>query len=139
VTTVRIDRVLLGSPHRVWHALTRPDALAAWFWPEHFDTTVTVDLRAGGQYRIAAGSPAMAVSGRYREVTPPKRLVFTWHWDGDDAESLVTIDLVDLGETTGLSLRHELLADSQTGADHAQGWSDCLDRLPSWLPAVASG
>src|SRR5262245_39679852 len=49
-----IDRVLASPPHRVWQALTRPDALAAWFWPEQFGTTVTVDLRAGGQYRIAA-------------------------------------------------------------------------------------
>src|SRR5262245_3756170 len=59
--------------------------------------------------------------------------------DGDHAESLVTIDLADLGDTTELSLRHELLGDTQTGEDHAQGWSDCLDRLPAWLTAVASG
>lgn len=139
MTTVRIDRVLPGPPDQVWQALTSPDALAAWFWPKQFGTTVTVDLRANGQYRIAAGSPAMAVSGRYREVTWPKRLVFTWHWDGDDAESLVTIDLTDLGKFTELSLRHELLADPRTGEDHAQGWSDCLDRLPSWLTTVPSG
>ena len=88
-----VRRTLPAPVDRVWRALTEPKALAAWFWPDRFETTVDVDLRAGGRYRIH-GKP-MAVSGEYVEVDPMTRLVFTWRWDGETHESLVTMTLPD--------------------------------------------
>ncbi len=122
---VRLTRVLPAPPEAVWAALTRPEALASWFWPASLGTHIKI---INDEYRIEASHPAMAVSGRYLELDPPRRVVMTWRWDGIDDETLVTIELSPEGEHTRLSLVHEPHTDG-----HEQGWRDCLDRLPGYL------
>jgi uncharacterized protein YndB with AHSA1/START domain len=135
VTELRIQRVLPAPIERVWAALTRPEALAAWFWPPRLDPAVTADPRPGGEYRIAG--TGMAVSGRYVEVDEPRRLVFTWRWDGDTTESLVCIDLVAVADKTELTLVHDRLDGDEDRANHLTGWDDCLDRLAASLRIAA--
>jgi uncharacterized protein YndB with AHSA1/START domain len=136
MTAVRITRELAASPDRVWTAFTDPDALAQWFWPAASHTTASLDPRKGGRYRIEASNRNMAVSGEYREVSPPHKLVFTWQWDGEDDQSLVTIEISPHESGTQLAIRHELLASETDRNDHERGWHDCLDRLPGWLASV---
>ena len=93
MNALRIERILPAPPERVWAAFTDPAALAAWFWPTSFGTTVRVDARAGGRFRIAASDGpggALAVEGAYTVVELARSLGFTWRWDGDDEETLVT-------------------------------------------------
>ena len=84
----------------------------------------------------------------WRALTDPAALT-AWFWPprlepaaevdlaGEDAETLVTVELVPSGEGgTGLALRHEGFADDATRDDHIQGWTDCLDRLPDWLASA---
>jgi uncharacterized protein YndB with AHSA1/START domain len=132
-TALRLHRRLPYPPDRIWLALTDPGALAAWFWPAHFGTTVDVDLRVGGRFRIAGPNAGIAVGGEYVTVEAPHRLVFTWRWDGDPTETLVTLELTADGAATDLVVTHEGFADDTDRANHATGWSDCLDRLPGWL------
>ncbi|NUT36768.1 MAG: SRPBCC domain-containing protein [Hamadaea sp.] len=132
MTAVYLTRHLPAAPEKVWAALTRPEALATWFWPQRMTVTALADARPAGSFRIEAATPPMAVSGFYIEVTPPQRLVFTWRWDGETSESLVTITLTARDGGTTLDLVHERLADAEV-ADHDQGWRDCLDRLPAFL------
>jgi uncharacterized protein YndB with AHSA1/START domain len=133
MTELTITRVLDAPAEKVWRAFTDPAALAAWFWPASFGTTATATVAVDGAYRIAAVTPAMAVSGRYLEVDPPHRLVFTWRWDGDTVDSEVRVDLTAAGDKTELVVRHRRLASDVDRDNHAQGWNDCLDRLPGWL------
>jgi uncharacterized protein YndB with AHSA1/START domain len=137
MTGLRIERTLPAPPERVWHALTEAAALTAWFWPANFATTARIDARPGGELRIAAAN-GLAVSGRFRTVEPPRRLVLTWRWDGDDEETLVTIELSEADGGTALVLTHEGFTADATRDDHRTGWSDCLDRLPAWLIAPDS-
>ena len=129
MTTVAITRRFAAPPERVWDAFTDPAALMAWFWPSTWQTTVTADVREGGRYRISSVVGDMAVSGAYRELSPPHRLVMTWRWDGDADHSVVTIELAPAGDGTEMRLRHEGLADDPARDQHEQGWNDCLDRL----------
>jgi uncharacterized protein YndB with AHSA1/START domain len=133
MSTLRLTRVLAAPPERVWRAFTDPAALAAWFWPQHFATTVETDLRVGGRYRIDGPGAGMAVSGEYVTVEAPSRLMFTWRWDGEVEETLVTLHLPPVGDGTELTLTHERLSDDAARDNHIKGWSDCLDRLPQWL------
>jgi uncharacterized protein YndB with AHSA1/START domain len=133
MTELTISRTLPAPAERVWRALTDPAALAAWFWPQRFSPTAEVDLRVGGKYRIDGPAVGMAASGEYITVDPPYKLVFTWRWDGEPGETLVTIELTPVDAGTDLALRHERFASDADRDNHAQGWHDCLDRLPDWL------
>ena len=135
-TELTVRRTLSAPAERVWRALTEPKALAAWFWPERFGTTTEIDLRPGGRYRITGGG--MTVTGEYVEVDPVTRLVYTWRWDGEVHDSLVTVTLSEIGDGTDLLVVHERLPEAEVD-NHAKGWSDCLDRLPAHLePAKES-
>jgi uncharacterized protein YndB with AHSA1/START domain len=126
---LHLRRVLPAPVERVWQACTDPAALESWFWPERFATKVETDPQADGAYRIAGTD--MAVGGRYRTVDPPHRLVFTWQWDGDPDETLVTVELSPGGDGTALLLTHEGFTTETDRDNHVTGWSDCLDRLAS--------
>ena len=123
-----IERIIPASREQVWKSLTS-EQLADWFWPPRFATTVRLDLRVGGAYRIDGPGAGMAVSGNFVAVDEPERLVQTWRWDGEDAETLVTTLAEAADGATALTIVHENFADEQSCADHTQGWNDCLDRL----------
>ncbi len=92
----------------------------------------TVDARAGGQLRVIMPDAA-AASGQFIEVVPPRRIVFTWGWEGNaipvpPGSSTVTIELEPADNGTLLRLTHSgLLAD--LGELHQKGWERYLDRL----------
>lgn len=117
-----------------WRAFTEPGALASWFWPARLSPQVAADVEVGGRYRIA-GRGSLAIGGEFRELHAPERLAFTWRWNGDSSESLVTIELnPGAGDTTTeIAVCHEQLPDSEAVESHSQGWQDCLDRLPAWF------
>ncbi len=79
----------------------------------------------------------MAVSGEYVVVDPPRRLVFTWRWDGAEAVTMVTMELAETaaGAATELTVVHQRFTDPADRDSHVQGWHDCLDRLPGHLAA----
>ncbi|GIJ45158.1 hypothetical protein Val02_20440 [Virgisporangium aliadipatigenens] len=133
MTELLITRDLAFPVERVWRAFTDPSALAAWFWPQRFAPTAEADVRVGGRYRIDGPAVGMAVSGEYRTVDPPRLLVFTWQWDGENESTLVTIALTPAQDGTQLTLRHEAFDSEEARDEHDQGWRDCLDRLPGWL------
>lgn len=125
----RIQRVVDKPLVDVWTAFTDPAALAAWFWPPRFETTVDVDLRVGGGFRIASDVADLAVSGTYLEVDAPGRLVHTWRWDGDDEETLVTMTFLEVEGGTGITILHERFGDDESARQNEIGWNSCLDRL----------
>lgn len=134
MTELNITRTLHAAPERVWRAWTSEAELAAWFWPASFDAQVSVDVRPGGRWRIASVQAGMAIAGEFVAVEPLERLVYTWRWDGEHDETLVTVTFVDTpdGGTT-LTVRHERFDTDKSASDHEQGWNDCLDRLPAAL------
>ncbi len=136
---LRLSRRFKAPREAVFRAFTDPAALAKWFGPEGMNVdNVKVDLRPGGAYSMAfnqADGEAHGLSGVYREISPPQRLVMTWVWDAGDMaglETLVTIELAEVGAETELTLTHEKLP-SQNSLDlHRQGWTSsfkCLDQV----------
>ena len=96
-----------------------------------------LDLRPGGAWRTVMRSPEgqdHIVSGVYREIAPPARLVFTWGWehaDGRSHETLVTIELREQGTGTLLLLNQEVFESESSRDQHGHGGSsslDCLER-----------
>lgn len=78
-----VRRMFHGPPHFIFDAWTKPELLKRWWAPKSFGVSLfecESDLRAGGTYRYVFGrdpSNPEVFSGRYIEVRPPLRLVFS--------------------------------------------------------------
>ncbi len=131
--TARAQLDVAAPPARVWRALTDPAALAAWYWPPRFATEVRLDARVGGAFRIASPVVGMAAMGRVLEVQEPELLALTWRWEGEDLETEVGIVLTAVAGGTRVVVEHRGLPTETAADEHAQGWSDCLGRLPGYL------
>lgn len=141
-TTLRIERTLAAPRETVWAAWTRPEALSRWFGPTPEYTCVAheLDVRPGGTYRVElchSGGNRHVVTGTYREVSAPDRLVFSWRWEKNPerGESRVTVELHDEGGRTRLVLLHELFPGVEVRDGHRAGWEGGLDHLQAVLSA----
>lgn len=129
MSTIRITQHVSAPRGAVWRAWTDPDELAAWFWPPAWEASAEFDAHPGGRWRLSSVVTGMAVGGDIAVVEPETRIVFTWQWDGDAEETLVTVTLRDADGGTDVEIVHERFADEETRAGHEQGWHDCLARL----------
>lgn len=136
--TLRLTRTVAAPREAVFRAWTDPEALRRWWVPfEGMSVPAAeVDLRPGGRYRLTmrnAKGEEFHLTGVYREVRPPERLVYTWRWEGterdDEGETLVTVEFVAAGRSTELHLTHAQFPDADTRDRHDAGWCGVLDRL----------
>jgi uncharacterized protein YndB with AHSA1/START domain len=134
---VRAARRYAASASRVYEAFTDRELLAKWFSPSA-DVELEVldfDLRVGGGYRFGFryDSKYDVVSGVFKEITSPTRLAYTWTWEPLDPhagiETLVTVELSDLGDECEVTVLHERFPDRETRERHDVGWAGALDRL----------
>jgi uncharacterized protein YndB with AHSA1/START domain len=125
-----ITRTFDAPPRMVFQAWTTSDLLMRWWAPKSFGInfiSCELDVRAGGAYRFVFGAPGsdepMAFVGKYLEVEPPSRLV----WTNEESEngSVTTLVLEEKNGGTLLVLRDlypskdaldEAIASGSTGA-----------------------
>ena len=105
-------RTFDGPARLVFEAWTKPELLKRWWAPKSTGVTLlacAVDARVGGSYRFEFGHPAsdkpMAFFGRYLEVIPHARLVWTNEESADGSVTTVTFE-EKVGKT--LLVMHEL-------------------------------
>jgi uncharacterized protein YndB with AHSA1/START domain len=135
--TVRITRRLPASPEDVFLAWIDPDRVRRWFGGlDGFITRLPeLDPRPGGRFRIGIEAPdrqLIYAVGRYVEVDRPRRLVFTWGWEGlpmETGESLVTVDLFKAGTATDLVITHERNPTPEVASFHQFGWTMSIERM----------
>jgi uncharacterized protein YndB with AHSA1/START domain len=143
VATTRV----FDAPRRlVWEAWTRPEHVQRWMLgPEGWTMPVCeIDLRPGGAWRFVwrkANGTEMEMTGSYREVHPPERLVSTEKWGPDWPETINTLTLVERnGRTTATETilypsKEARDAALQTGM--ADGIAASFDRLEKLLSTMA--
>ena len=95
-------RTVDGPAHLVFEAWTKPELIMRWWTPASFGITFLsceIDARTGGSYRFvfshASSEQPMAFFGRYLEVTPNARLVWTNEESEDGAVTTVTFEEED--------------------------------------------
>ncbi|HSN24708.1 MAG TPA: SRPBCC family protein [Kofleriaceae bacterium] len=108
---VVITRTFNAPARLVFEAWTKPELMRRWWLPKSAGLTLLsceMDVRIGGTYRFvfAAQPEPVAFFGRYREVVPHSRLVWTNEESGDVGQ-ISTLTLEERGDTTRLVL-HEL-------------------------------
>ena len=140
-TTLILKRTFAAPKEKVFNAWTTPEMLKQWFAAsdDYVSSLAEVDLRVGGKYRVAmkhleSGNTHTAI-GTYREVKPSDRLVFTWAWEGDEAEgeTLVTVNLRETEGGTEMTFKHKLFVSKESRDKHEQGWIGCFDKMQGSL------
>lgn len=137
-----ITRTFNGPARLVFKAWTTPELFMRWWAPKSFGIKMVgceIDARTGGGYRMlfeVPGAPEpMAFYGRYLDVTPPSRLVWT-NEEGEEGGSVTTVTFEEKDGRTHLVLRDlypskdaldAALASESTGAYPEQ--FDALDEV----------
>jgi uncharacterized protein YndB with AHSA1/START domain len=134
--SLEVRRTIAASRERVFKAWTREEEVKKWSAPGALTVPVAkIDLKVGGKFRIEMQAPDGTRHigvGEYREVTPPKRLVYTWTWEGESQgvrDSVITVQFEDRGASTEVILRHEKLPNAKEVTGHTEGWTGCLEKL----------
>jgi uncharacterized protein YndB with AHSA1/START domain len=121
---------LFDAPARlVFEAWSKPELFRKWWVPRSMGMTLRsceMDVRTGGKYRLVFGEdPAntMAFFGRYLDVVPDQRIVWTNEESGD-AGSVTTVTLEERDGKTLLVMSElyptkEALDEAGTGAQDA--------------------
>jgi uncharacterized protein YndB with AHSA1/START domain len=71
--------------------------------------------------------------GRYTEIDPPRRLAFTWIWDGNDTRQLIELEFEEHKGVTTVRFTHSGLWDEEAVRSHESGWSKAFDNLERTL------
>lgn len=136
---IRIARLLPAAPQDVFNAWLDADGMKKWLCPGSVMTTVVeIDPKIGGRFKIIMkdGDIEYVHTGEYREITPFKRLVFTWISSlTNNKPSLVTIEFNKKDNQTELILFHEELPSDQAADKHNAGWTSILDKLAKAMMA----
>ena len=133
----------------VFEVFTRPEHLVRWFGRREDKLAVCeVDLRVGGTqrfvWRLSDGSE-MGISGVFREIVPPERLVYTETFDAPykeemGVETLSTLTLAERGGRT--TARWTTLYKSRQDRDRVlqsgmeTGVAEGFDRLAELLETM---
>ena len=121
--------------------------LRRWWGPKAFTCTAfDLDFRPGGAWRACIVSERYGeswMSGRYREIEPERRIVFTFTWEAqpDDpgSDTLVTVTFREQDGRT-VQTFHQAPFDTVEGRDnHIGGWNECLDREADYARILAAG
>jgi uncharacterized protein YndB with AHSA1/START domain len=92
-----------------------------------------IDASPGGSFRIRMPG-AQVAAGRFVELVPDRRIVFTWGWEGDGSpvppgSTTVVIELEPDQGGTLVRLTHSDLAPLPVADHHREGWELYLERL----------
>ena len=95
------ERIFNAPRDRVWRAFTEPELVAQWWGRGNKLVIERLEVQRGGHWRFVEHSSegVHGFEGRFREVTPPERLVQTFEWDGMPGYVAVdTVTFEDLGD-----------------------------------------
>jgi len=127
-----VTRTVNGPARLVFEAWTRPELFKRWWVPRSIGITLLsceLDVRTGGKYRLVFGNDAsqpMEFFGRYIEVTPHTRIVWT-NDEGDEGGAVTTVTFEEKGGQTLLTV-HDIFPSKE-----ALEASGSVDAMPETL------
>jgi len=98
-------------------------------------TRMDVKAEVGGHYRLTAeGDDFTATNeGKFLEVEKDKRLLYSWHWQGDEETTQVEVLFNPHPEGTELRLRHGTFTTKESLVNHDNGWNSYVAGLRELL------
>ena len=140
--TVRLHRVLLATPERIYRAFLDPDAMAKWLPPNGFTGKVhQLDAKVGGTYKMSFTNFTTGTShsfgGTYLELTPNERLRYTDKFDDPNlpGEMQTTITLKQVFCGTEVNITQEGIPAAIPVEACYLGWQESLTLLAKLVEA----
>ena len=134
---VVVERVLNASVARVWRALTDVEQMRQWY----FDLK-EFEPKVGFEFKFAVEHEANTYRHicRVTEVVPEKKIAYSWRYEGEEGNSLVTFELFSENSKTRLKLTHEGLETFPQTPNFARGnfekgWSSISAELQQFVEA----
>jgi uncharacterized protein YndB with AHSA1/START domain len=144
-TPTDVDIVMtrvVDAPRRiVFDAFTDPKHVPNWLLgPDGWTMPVCeIDLRVGGAwkyvYRKSSGTQ-MTLNGKYREVSPPARLVWTESWGPEWPETINTMILTESAGQTTITITMSYPSKQARDAALATGATSGMDQSYARLDAL---
>ena len=142
-----VSRIVNGPAPIVFEAWPTPELMMRGWTPKSFPISLLsceMDVRVGGSYRLTFGyeDSTFEFFGRYLEVAPPSRLVWT-NDEGDDGETITTVTFEETGGTTHLVV-HDLYPskealDGAIASGSTSGMPESLEQLDDLVVALGEG
>jgi uncharacterized protein YndB with AHSA1/START domain len=140
-----VVRRTFNAPARiVFEAWTQPELFKRWWVPKSIGMSLLsceMDVRAGGKYRLVFGmnGAVMEVFGKYTEVTPHSRLVWT-NEEGEEGGAVTTVTFEEKGGQT-LLVKHDLYPskaalDGELASGATEGMPAQLEQLAELLATL---
>lgn len=138
-----VTRIFDAPPSMVYKAWSQPALFQRWWMPKSVSgislVSCDMDVRTGGKYRLefgVDGSETMAFYGKYLEVVPNERIV----WTNDEGEegAVTTVTFEDRGGTTLLTF-HELYPSREALEEALQGSAAAMPEQLDQLEELLSG
>ena len=139
-----VTRTVNGPARLVFEAWTKPELFKRWWVPKSFPISLLsyeADVRVGGKYRLVFAHPAspkpMEFFGKYLEVTPHSRLV----WTNDEAGDGGPVTTVTFEEKDGKTLlvMHELYSSKEALDAAGTGAADMMSETFAQLDELLAG
>ena len=146
---LEVRRVFDAPARIVFEAWTRPALLERWWAPKSFGASFLsceADARTGGTYRFVFSHPAspdpVQFFGRYLEVTPHSRLVWT-NEEAGDAGFVTTVTFEEQGGRTLVVVRDvypsKKALDDAIASGSTSGMGETFHQLDELLVALEAG
>ena len=142
-----VTRTFDAPARIVFQAWTTPELFRRWWIPKSMPLALLsyeADIRVGGGYRLVFdvdGTKTMAFFGKYIEVTPHSRIVWTNDESGEDG-ALTTVTLEEMGDRTRMVL-HELyrsqeVRDAALASGSYEGMGETFGQLDEVLVSLGA-
>ena len=141
---ILVTRTINAPARIVFEAWTNPEYFKRWWTPKSYGMTIhscEIDARTGGGYKLMISHPdyapePMPFFGRYLEVTPPTRLVWT-NEEGGEAGPVTTVTFEERNGQTLIVMRDvypsKEALDTAMESGATGGFEETFDQLEDFL------
>lgn len=144
-----VTRTFRGPAHIVFGAWTTPELLMRWWAPKSFGVSFLsceADVRVGGAYRFVFAHPVtkqpMAFFGRYTDVVPDARLVWT-NEEAGEGGAVTTVTFTEQGAETLVVMRElypsKEALDGALASQSTSGFCETFNQLDELLAGSRAG
>ena len=141
-THLEISRRFDVPPERVFDAWLTTSA-GEWLSPAGAHCEITVlEPRVGGRYQMRVTSPdgrTIDISGVYRELAQPQRLVLTWTDTANQLETIMTLALRPDGAGTMMTVHQDGFPEARIRDRYSTGWTSAGGSFDKLAARLAKG